>query len=139
VALADDLERIAQAAAAHALPEEEVTAVLAVEPAPGQRVYLCAFGRSDGAQSWLVLDDGGSPVTDRKLVRDTASIAALSEVVEESVSGEEASGPRVASLDQLDSVGPGNGEIAAAIQGAVPAVEELTRDVETHYKLELAR
>ena len=140
MALVDDLERIAQAAAAaHALPDEEVTAVLAVELAPGQRVYLCAFGSSDGAQSWLVLDDGGSPVTDRKLVRDTASIAALSEAVEESVSGEEVSGPRVASLDQLDSIGSGNGEIAAAIQSAVPAVEELTRDIETHYKLELTR
>ena len=139
MALADDLERIAQAAATYALPDEEVTAVLAVEPAPGQRVYLCAFGSSDGAQGWLVLDDGGSPVTDRKLVRDTASIAALSEAVEESISGEEVSGPRVASLDQLDSIGSGNGEIAAAIQSAVPAVEELTLDVETHYKLELTR
>jgi hypothetical protein len=139
VALADDLERIAQAAAMHALPDEEVTAVLAVELAPDQRVYLCAFGGADGSQSWLVVDDDGAPVIDRKLVRDTASIAALSEVVEESVSGEEVSGPRVASLDQLDSAGSGDGEIAAAIQSAVPAVEELTRDVETHYKLELTR
>jgi hypothetical protein len=140
VALADDLERIAHVAAVRARPDEEVAAVLAVEPAPGQRVYLCAFGGSDGSQSWLVLDDDGSPVTDRKLVRDTASIAALSEVVEESLSGEEVAEPRVASLDQLDSIGSaGNGQVAAAIQSAVPAVEELTRDVETHYKLELTR
>jgi hypothetical protein len=140
VALADDLERIAQGAAAHALPGEKVTAVLAVEPAPGQRVYLCAFGTSEGDQSWLVLDDGGSPVTDRKVVRDTASIAALVEVVEENIAGEEANGPRLASLAYLDSIGSAeDGEIAAAIQSAVPAVEELTRDVEAHYKLELTR
>jgi hypothetical protein len=87
-----------------------------------------------------VLDDDASPVTDRKLIRDTASIAALVEVVEESVAGEEASEPRLASLAYLDSIGPpGNGNVAAAIQGAVPAVEELTRDVEAHYKLELTR
>jgi hypothetical protein len=140
VALADDLERIAQAAAAHASPQETVTAVLGVEPAPGQRVYLCAFGTSGADQSWLVLDEEGSAVTDRKVVRDTASIAALVEVVEENIAGEEANEPRLASLSYLDSIGSaGDGEIAAAIQGAVPAVEELTRDVEAHYKVELTR
>ena len=41
--------------------------------------------------------------------------------------------PRVASLEYLDSIG-GDSNIAAAL----PAVEELTRDVERHYKLELS-
>jgi hypothetical protein len=141
VALADDLDRIAQAAAAYALPGEEVTAVLAVEPAPGKRVYLCAFGRSEEVQSWLVLDDDGSPITDRKRVHDAASIAALCEVVEETVDGGDPTEPRLASLSYLDSLGPSteNGEVATAVQGAVPAVEELTKDVESHYKLELTR
>ena len=40
--------------------------------------------------------------------------------------------PRVASLPYLDSLG-GDSSLAAAL----PAVDELTRDVETHYKLEL--
>ena len=139
MALADDLERIARAAATHALPGEDVTAVLAVEPAPGERVYLCAFGDSDEGRSWLVLDDDGTPVTDRKRVHDAASIAALCEVVEEAVDPGHPSEPRVASLSYLDSLGSANGHVAPALQSAVPAVEELTKDVESHYKLELSR
>jgi hypothetical protein len=141
VALADDLDRIARAAAAHALPGEKVTAVLAVEPAPLERVYLCAFGSSDHVQSWVVLEDDAAPVTDRKRVRDAASIAALCEVVEETVDGAGFTQPRVASLSYLDSIGSAaaNGGIVAAVQGAVPAVEELTKDVESNYKLELSR
>jgi hypothetical protein len=42
-------------------------------------------------------------------------------------------GPRVASLPYLDSLG---GD--AGIAGALPAVEELTRDIEQNYKLELS-
>jgi hypothetical protein len=139
VALADDLDRIAQAAATHALPGEEVTAVLAVEPVPGERVYLCAFGGEDGVQSWLVVDDDGTPVTDRKRVHDTASIAALVEVVEEAAGSGDPAEARVASLSHLDALDSADGEVAAAIQGAVPAVEELTKDVESNYKLELTR
>jgi hypothetical protein len=139
VALADDLDRIARAAAAHALPGEKVRAVLAVEPAPGERVYLCAFGTAGEVTNWLVLNDDGSPVTDRKRVHDAASIAALCEVVEETVEGGDPSEPRVASLSYLDSLGSDNGGVASAIQGAVVAVEELTKDIESHYKLELTR
>jgi hypothetical protein len=141
VALADDLHRIARVAAAHALPGEEVAAVLAVGPAPGERVYLCAFGSSEGVESWLVLDDNGSPVTDRKRVRDAASIAALCEVVEEGVDDAELTEPRLASLSYLDSIGSAttSGDLAEAVQAAIPAVEELTKDVESNYKLELSR
>jgi len=80
-------------------------------------------------------------VMDRKRVRDTASIAALCEVVEETLDGAEPTEPRLASLAYLDSIGAtsGNGYLAAAVQGAVPAVEELTSDVESNYKLELSR
>ena len=65
-------------------------------------------------------------------MREAASIAALVEVAEDAVDrvpGE----PRVASLEYLDSIG-GDSSIAAAL----PAVEELTRDVERHYKFELS-
>jgi hypothetical protein len=141
VALADDLHRIARAAAAYALPGEEVTAVLAVEPAPSERVYLCAFGSSERVPSWLVLDDEGSPVADRKRVHDAASIAALCEVVEEGVDGAALTEPRLASLAYLDSIGSAttNGDLAGAVQAAIPAVEELTKDVESNYKVELSR
>ena len=141
MALADDLDRIARTAAAHALSDEEVAAVIAVEPAPDERLYLCAFGTFEGVRSWLVLDESGSPVTNRKRVHDAASIAALCEVVEEIVDAEEPTEPRLASLSYLDSIGSAsrNGDLAVVVQSAVPAVEELTKDVESNYKLELSR
>jgi hypothetical protein len=140
VGLSDDVTRIAAAAGAYAHPGEEVAAVLPAEPAGGERVYLCGFEAPDGTQSWLALDDHGSPVVSRKLVRDAASIAALCEIAEESLEGSAPVELRVASPSYLDSVGAAahNGEVAAAIQGTLPAVEELTKDVESNYKLELS-
>jgi hypothetical protein len=137
--LADDVQRIAVAAAKHAGDGERVAAVLATEPVSGQRVYLAAFAAEDETQSWLALDDDGAPVTDRKLVRDAAAIAALCEIAEESGDLPAEEGPRLASPSYLDGLGAAkqNGDVVGALQGALPAVEELTRDVEGNYKLEL--
>ena len=139
MALSDDVSRIASAATGYAGPGEQIAAVIPVEAQAGERVYLCAFMGEDGTQSWLALDDDGVPVTSRRRVRDAASAAALYEVAEETGHLPAEPEPRVASLRQLDLVGAqsGAGELAAAIQGALPAVDELTRDVEAHYKLEL--
>jgi hypothetical protein len=136
VALSDDVNRIADAAAQYAAPGEAVVAVIPVEPASGERLYLCGYESADGAQGWLVLDGDGRPVTRRQLIRDAAAIAALVEVAEESVETPEADEPRLASPAYLDSLGVA-GEVAGALQGALPAIEELTRDVELNYKLEL--
>ena len=81
MALADDLERVATAAAAHA-DGARVSGVLPTQAA-GRRVYLCAFETDDGERSWLALDEDGAPVGDRREVRDAVSIAALCEVAEE--------------------------------------------------------
>ncbi len=137
--LSDDVGRIASAAVRFAGPDEEVVAVLAVESADGDRLYLCGFAGGEEAQTWLVLDGDGSPVTSRKRVRDAASIAALCEVAEETADVATDGEPRVASLAYLDSLGAGtgNGDLAAAIQGALPAVDELAEDVEANYKLDL--
>jgi hypothetical protein len=83
VGLADDLARIAGLAAAHAAEGEAVVGVLASEPTPGVVVYLCALGSDDGVQGWIGLDEAGAPVTDRRLVRDAAAIAALCELAGE--------------------------------------------------------
>ena len=77
--LPDDLERIAAAAVGNGT----VSGILATEPAPGRRVYVCAFEEPDGRRSWLALDGDGGPVRDRREVRDAVSIAALCEVAEE--------------------------------------------------------
>jgi len=134
--LTDDVERIAAVAAAYASAGEELAAVLPVEPTAGQRIYLCAFTSEESAQTWLAFDDAGTPVTSRKHVRDAASIAALVEVAEDN--SEAPAELRVASLAYLDALSAGaRGNVAAALQSAVPVVDELTKDVEGNYKLEL--
>lgn len=125
------MSRIAGIAAQHRAPGQQVAAVLAVDSAAGERVYLCAYADGEGGREWLALDPSGTPLTDRARVREAASIAALVEVAEEAAE-QVADGPRVASLPYLDSIG-GDSSIAAAL----PAVEELTREIEQHYKLEL--
>lgn len=131
MSLGDDVSRIAGIAARYRVPGQQVVAVLAVESAVGDRFYLCAYADDEGKQEWLVLDADGGPVSDRAHVREAASIAALVEVAEEAAE-QVADGPRVASLPYLDSIGGDSG-----IAGALPVIEELTRDVEQHYKLEL--
>ena len=99
-------------------PAEELAAVLPVEPASGERVYLCAFAQADGTQSWLALDDRGSPLTNRTLIRDAASIAALVEIAEESAAVPVGDEPRLASPAYLDSLGAAaaNGDVAGLAQ-----------------------
>jgi len=80
MALADDLERMAAAAAA---PDDRVTGVLAAELLDGVRVYLCAF--ESGA--WLALGQDALPLASRERVHAAASLAALCEVAEDSAGG----------------------------------------------------
>jgi hypothetical protein len=93
VGLAADLARTAEAAAAFATGDERVEAVLAAEP-DGSRIYLCAFGGSNG-RSWIALDGEGRPVTSRKRLREGISIAALCEIA-----GDTAGGGRLEELRQ---------------------------------------
>jgi YD repeat-containing protein len=132
VALTEDVSRIAASAATHRTPGQQVVAVLTVESATGERIYLTAFEDADGRREWLAFDDDGRPVASRDRVREAASIAALVEVAEESTD-RVSEGPRIASLAYLDAMGADSG-----VAGALPAVEELTRDVEQNYKLELS-
>ncbi len=179
MAPSEDVARIAAAAERFAAPGERVAGVLAAEPFAGLRVYLCAY-ESAGGRAWLALDDDGRPVAERRLVRETASLAALCEVAEESAGGgdletlrtrlaelreteapvgiEEAEDaaaalaatleaePRVARSEYLDAIGAAcrrlehalgedaRSPFAAAMQQALPAVEELAADVERAYK-----
>ena len=52
----------------------------------GRRVYLCAFEAAE-RHAWLALDADANPLTERRLVREAASVAALCEVAEESAGG----------------------------------------------------
>jgi hypothetical protein len=87
VALSDDLERIAEAAASFAAPGEHVTGILAAEPLGAGRIYLCAYESDAGEHTWLALDELGAPVESRRAVHDAASLAALCEVADETAGG----------------------------------------------------
>jgi hypothetical protein len=139
VGLSDDVRRIAAAAAGYAARGERVEAVLPAEPTPGERTYLVAFASNGAGRTWLGFDDAGDPVQSRDRVREAVSITAMAEVAEEALPGAAIERtPRLASPKYLDVLGAaGNPEIGAAIQGALGAVEELARDVEANYKLEL--
>lgn len=83
--VAEDVERIAAAAAGFSAPGEQLAGVLVAETL-GRRVYVCAFESPNG-RAWLALGDDAQPVTERRLVREAASLAALCEVGEESAGG----------------------------------------------------
>jgi hypothetical protein len=87
VALAQDLRRIAEAAARFTAPGEELVGIVPTEPSSGARSYLCAYRGEDGATRWLVLDGEGTPITDRVRIREAVSIAALVELAEETAGG----------------------------------------------------
>jgi hypothetical protein len=135
MALSDELEEIAGIAGRYATDGEHVAAILATEPRSGERVYLCAFDGPAG-RTWLALTADGNPVESRDRLRDAISIAAVVELAEESADTSRAE-PRVASPAYLDELGGANAEVALALQHGVGAVDELTREVETGYKLPL--
>jgi hypothetical protein len=87
VSLEDDLARIAEAAASCAGDKETLVGIVPAEPATGLRLYLCAYQWSNGETSWLVLDDEGTPVFERNLVREAVSITALCELASDTAAG----------------------------------------------------
>ena len=81
MSLLDELERIAGAVTTD--DAGPPVGVLPVEIAAGERRYVLAFGSVEAARTWLVVNDRGMPVADRRDVRDAVSIAALCEIAEE--------------------------------------------------------
>ena len=78
--VAEDVGRIASTAAAFAEEGEKLVGVLAAETL-GRLVYLCAFESAEG-HSWLALGADAEPLTERRLVLEAASLAALCELLE---------------------------------------------------------
>jgi hypothetical protein len=85
--LAEELERVAALAAAQGGAGDQVSAVLATEPSPGRRIYVCAFDGADGYRSWPAVDDEGGPVTARREVREAIAVAVLCEIASEVAGG----------------------------------------------------
>ena len=184
MALDDDLEPVAEAAAAFAAPRERVTGILATELLRFGRIYLCAYASADERPTWLALDAESAPVTSLAAVREAAKLAALCEIAEETAGGgdlaelrqrlrelretvapegiaaaETAAAdlaatleaePRLATTDYLDRLGAAarrleqalgddaGSPFAAAMQQALPAVDEVAAEVEQRYRGPLA-
>ena len=124
MALQQDLERVAAAAAGWAAPGEQIVAVIPAEPSPGRPVFLVAFEAAAGEgapRAWVALDAAGEPVAHWPTIRDAVSIAAMCEVAEEMAGGGD--------LDQLRSqlVGVRLVENPPGIDEALAAVDELER------------
>jgi len=86
VPLAAEIERAREAALRFANEGEELVGVIPAEPAPGGRVYLCAYARGE-ERRWLGVDEAGEPVAERRRLRDAVSIAAMCELAEETAGG----------------------------------------------------
>ncbi len=115
--LSEDVARIAAVGAGFAGAGEELAGVLIVETL-GRRVYLCAF-TSAGGSAWLALGDDAQPITDGRLVREAASLAALCEVAEESAGGGDISALRARLAEIRETEAPAGIEDAEAAAAAL--------------------
>lgn len=131
--LSDDLERIAGVAQRFAAPGERLAGILAAEPRDVGRTYLCAY-ETDERRSWLAFDDAGGPITDRRAVREAASLAGLCEVAEESAGGGDLP-DLIARLGELrEAEAPiGIEEAEAAAKALAAAIEPEPRLATTEY------
>jgi hypothetical protein len=97
---------------------------MATEPA-GARVYVVAFAAGEDL-GYVALDGSGAPVSDRRLVKDAVSLAALAERAEE-VSGATAADDLVARFGEAAAVlrRVGDRDAAAAAEAVVAAAAAL--------------
>ena len=183
MALSDELEHAAGSATALVDTGDVVSGVLATEPEPGRRIYLCSIDGADGTRGWLGVRDDGTAVTSRAELRAAVSIAALCEVAVDTAGGGDLDGlivsladlrereapegiedaeaaadalrrligdpPQLATPARLDEIGaatrslereldPGGASpFAAALKAAQGPVQELQREVEAGYLVDL--
>lgn len=87
MSLEGDIGRAAELAGAHGAAGDVVSGVIAAEPRPGRRVYVCSFDDADGRRSWLAVRDDGSAIASRVELRAAVSIAALCELAADASGG----------------------------------------------------
>jgi hypothetical protein len=129
VALDDDLELVAEAAAALAAPGERVTGILATELLRFGRIYLCAYAVADERPTWLALDAALAPVTSLAAVREAAKLAALCEIAEETAGGGNLAELRQRLRELRETDAP------EGIEAAETAAAELAATLETEPRL----
>jgi hypothetical protein len=125
--LAEEITAAREAALAFAEDGEALAGVVPTEPGLGARVYLCAYENGDGRR-WLALDADGRPVSDRTLLRDAVSIAAMCELAEESAGGGDVNElrARLAELRRVENP-EGIGDAEQAAEELAVALQEEPR------------
>lgn len=127
MSLEDELGAAAGVAGAFTDDGERLAGVVAAEPSPGLRVYLCAYRRGEDERlSWLAFGGDGEPLGDRLLVRDAVSVVGLCELAEECAGGGDLPGLRrwlaeLKAQDDLDGIDAAQAAVAALETAIAPA------------------
>jgi hypothetical protein len=122
VGLSDDLEHAATLAAAHANARDAVSGVLATEPEPGRRIYVCSVDGADGTRAWAAVRADGTLVTERAELRAAVSIAALCEVAVDTAGGGDVDSLLASLVDLRDREAPEGIDVAIEAAEALRAV-----------------
>lgn len=120
--LVDELERAHALGANLAAGGEQVAAVMAAETSAGRRTYLIAYDRSEGF-GYVLIDERGDPVRDRRLVRDAVSVIAMAERAEEVAGALGADRLAARFRDVEDRLGPLRRPAAEAAAGVAAAAD----------------
>jgi len=112
VDLSRELEEAAARALQHAESDDSVSGVIATEPSPGRRIYLCSVDGADGLRSWLAVGADGAPVTSRAELREAVSIAALCEIAADAAAGGDVDGLRERLVELRETEAPEGIELA---------------------------
>jgi hypothetical protein len=87
VAIEDELARARSLAAGYVGDGDAVSGVLASEPSPGDRTYVCSVDAADGKRSWVAVRADGSAVRSRSELRAAVSVAAMCEIAVDAAAG----------------------------------------------------
>jgi hypothetical protein len=96
-----------------------VSGVLATEPQPGRRIYVCSIDAADRTRAWVAVGADGEVVTSRVDVRGAVSIAALCEVAVDSAGGGDLDGLIASLVDLREREAPEGIEDAEAAARAL--------------------
>jgi hypothetical protein len=123
VTLAVELDRAIAAASSMAGEGEQLAAVMPAQPITGQTVYLSAFERGD-ALSYVVLDDAGEIVSDRRVVADAVAVLAMAERAEEVAAAPAADDLALVFTDLATALAKLDPDAAAAASAVAAAATE---------------
>jgi hypothetical protein len=108
-----DLDRAIAVATGMAGEGEQLSAVIPAAPDPSRVVYLAAFERDEDI-SYVLFDDAGEAVTDRREIGDAVTVIALSERAEEVSAATAAEDLQLAFGDVAEQLKPVDADAAAA-------------------------